>query len=121
VLSSALALDTLFSRGVEPLVAFRRLKGNPLHDGATVDALALVVAAQGTAYVDQDVSVGEMRPGMSLLEDLRTPSGALLVAAGQEVTSQLIVRLKNAQGQLGKGTRIRCRVPQTAPLSRRSA
>lgn len=121
VLSSALALDQLFSRGVEPSVAFRKLAANPLHDEETVAALSKVVAAQGTAYIEQDLTIAELRSGMCLLEDVRTPSGALLVAAGQDVTVQLIVRLKNAQEQLGKGARIRCRVPKAAPLSRRSA
>jgi response regulator RpfG family c-di-GMP phosphodiesterase len=120
VLCAAVALDVMFSRGIEPAVAFRKLRSNPLHDDAVVEALARVIAAQGTTHVDQDLSVPELRSGMSLLEDVRAPSGMLLVAAGQDVTTQLIVRLRNAQGQLGKGARIRCRVPAIAPMSLRT-
>jgi response regulator RpfG family c-di-GMP phosphodiesterase len=120
VLCAAVALDVMFSRGVEPAVAFRKLRSNPLHDDAVVEALARVIAAQGTTHVDQDLSVPELRSGMSLLEDVRAPSGLLLVAAGQDVTTQLIVRLRNAQGQLGKGARIRCRVPAITPMSLRT-
>jgi hypothetical protein len=113
-----LALDVLFARGVEPAAAFRKLKSVPLLDASVVDTLVAVLASEGTAYVDQELLVAELRRGMSLLEDVRTRAGALLVAAGQEVTAQLIIRLRNAQALLGKDARIRCRVPKSAPLSR---
>lgn len=111
ILASALALDGMLSRGVDPAVAFRKLRSRTFHAPEVLDALAEVVAAQGTAFVEKELTVGELRGGMSLLEDVRTPEGALLVSAGQDVTGQLIIRLKNARAQLGAATKILCRVP----------
>lgn len=112
VLAAALELDALFSRGAEPNKALRELRSRGFHELEVLKALHNSLVSQGTAHVEADVKVSELLEGMELLEDLRTKEGALLVAAGQEATAQLIVRLLNAKAQLPPGMRIRCRVPR---------
>jgi response regulator RpfG family c-di-GMP phosphodiesterase len=45
-----------------------------------------------------EISLRQLRPGMELADDVRTPSGSLLVARGQTVTGPLIQRIENHTG-----------------------
>ncbi len=89
--SSNEAVDTLRSRG-----------GG--YDQDMLEALAAIRGGSGASQV-REVSVHQLRAGMVLAEDVRTKSGALLVARGYEVTERFLERLGNfSQESVNKAT-----------------
>jgi hypothetical protein len=80
-------------------VALGAMRSRDLYDRGLLDLFASVVGI-GTAPEVREVSVAELRPGMTLADDARTRRDhLLLIAAGQRVTERLVERLTN----LGSG------------------
>jgi response regulator RpfG family c-di-GMP phosphodiesterase len=65
------------------------------YDPSIVAALAEVLASDETKYELRSVSVNDLGPNMILAEDIRSTTGVLLVAKGQEVAASLSMRLAN--------------------------
>jgi hypothetical protein len=54
-----------------------------------------------------EIAVGKVKTGMIILDDVRTPSGVLLVPKGFEVTDVFIQRMRNfGSGILGERIRV---------------
>ncbi len=64
---------------------------------ATLGVLLPVVASNRTREVDP----WDLLPGMILAKELRTSTGALLLASGTEITAALVDRLQHAHARVG--------------------
>ena len=95
ILQVALGFDDLLRKGLSRVEAATRLARQ--HRGLDARIFeALVELEPETA--DKQVRrlpIDQLVPGMIVEEDIRTGAGVLVVAKGQEVTSPLILRLKN--------------------------
>ncbi len=60
---------------------------------------ACIVSANARAQ-SSEIALGKVTPGMVLLQDLRAPSGVLLVPAGFEVTRTFLDRIANIAPEL---------------------
>ena len=65
------------------------------HDGKLVEGLELLVGASVSAQQLSEVAVGDVIPGMTFVDDLRTHVGTLLVPKGFEVTETFLERMRN--------------------------
>ena len=68
-----------------------------------------------------EIELADARPGMVFVEDIRTTTGILLVARGQEVTERLAERIRNSLHMLRAKQVDRVIVPvrpQTAATTR---
>jgi FixJ family two-component response regulator len=102
LLRATLAFDGLVSKGMSPSDAASHLsREHPGFDPRIFQALAEVDGGKSHAEI-RACDISELIPyGMVLEEELRTKTGMLLVANGQEVTPTLILKLENF---LEKGT-----------------
>jgi len=104
ILKLALDYDGLLAGGLQEGAAIARLRARTGWDDPTVlHALERRVRATPPPKVRR-VHVGELRPGMVLAEDVRLPTGALVLCRGQEVTPILCERLKNFSAQITEVT-----------------
>lgn len=75
--------------------AMQRLRARPgQYDPQVVSALEAVVGIE-ERYALQEVCLKDLVPGMSLVDDVKTNDGMIVVAKGQEVTASLCARVKN--------------------------
>lgn len=70
------------------------------HPQTALDALS-TLDAEPAARRQLAVTVRELRPGMTLDEDVRAGNGILLVTRGQELTGALIERVTNFHRLVG--------------------
>ena len=96
ILHLVLDYDALIAQGQSANQAIAHVRGKPdLYDKALVEALAaLGGAARGTQEI-REVAVGRVKPGMIILDDLRTHIGTLLVPKGFEVTDAFLEGMRN--------------------------
>lgn len=95
ILSVSIAYDRLTSQGSTHDQAILHLRMKvPFYDEIVLDLLAEVKPQEEEADV-RKCHVAELRPGMVLKEELRTHSGLLIAAKGQEISSALLLRVKN--------------------------
>jgi CheY-like chemotaxis protein len=94
ILGAALAFDSYMQRGVSKEEAVKKIRGqyrelDPqiTHYLTEVDADEFMIA--------RTCSVEDLAPGMILRQEVRTSAGMLMVSKGQEVTLQLILKLKD--------------------------
>ena len=81
-------------------VALGTMRGRDnIYDRGLMDLFASVVGV-GAAPKVCELNISELRAGMTLADDARTPRDGLLVARGQRVTERLLERLLN----LGPGS-----------------
>lgn len=99
-LKLALAFDALESSGVRPAEAVALL-GSELdaYDPALLEELARLRGTPATGV--EELPLAAVVPGMVLAADLRSRTGVLLVARGQQVSSSLLERLTNLAGGSG--------------------
>ncbi len=111
----ALDFDSLEASG-QPLTdifaTLRARKG--CYDPVLLEALAQLRGAPPTDEIAL-LPVAGMRPGMVLAEDVKTLSGVLLVARGQEVTPSLLARIHNFVASVGVREPVKVRVCSTTP------
>ena len=102
VLKLAEAAEKLQSAGESPgrtLDILRTQEG--VFDPGVLKAF-LQIASQGGAHEEvRGVTIHELRTGMVLTEEVRSKTGVLLVAAGQEVTVSLLERIQNYNDTTG--------------------
>jgi response regulator RpfG family c-di-GMP phosphodiesterase len=95
MLKLAVAFDSLRMRGMAEDEAITQLRYKPAEfDKALVDALA-DMKPDGAKTELHKVPVFKLTTGMILQQEVRTKTGLLVVAKGQEVTHALLVRLEN--------------------------
>lgn len=95
VLKVALDFDTLVSGGFGPDEALVRLRERAgWYDPAAVDALSKELEGQIRVEI-HSVAVDGLCDGMIFAEEVRSTSGLLLIAKGQNVTHSLKLRLRN--------------------------
>jgi response regulator RpfG family c-di-GMP phosphodiesterase len=117
ILRLVLEYDTLIAQGNSTAVQSIRAKINK-HDSQLVDHLAAAVGADSGKSEVTEISVGKVKTGMIILDDVRTPMGVLLVPKGFEVTDVFIERMRNfGPGILAE----RIRVSAPSVLTPRSA
>jgi len=75
-------------------VALGAMRSRGVHDRPLLDLLAEVVGAAVAEEV-KEVSIAELNVGMTLVSNVRSTTGTLLVARGHAVTNHLIERLRN--------------------------
>ncbi len=112
ILKIAKAYDELEARGMPPALAINALRSQAgEYDPVLLDAFANL---RGTAHQRQrikELPLRHLRVGMVLAEDVRTPTGALLVARGYEITHSFIERARNFKDEIA-GLPVRVIVPQ---------
>lgn len=95
VLRVAADYDRLEAEGASGAVALGTLRSRGIYDRRLMFAFADVVGVGAAAAQVREVRLGELQPGMTLADDVRSVSGSLLVARGQQVTDHLLERLGN--------------------------
>jgi response regulator RpfG family c-di-GMP phosphodiesterase len=117
ILRLVLEYDTLVAQGNSTAIQSIRAKINK-HDSQLVDHLAAAVGADSGKSEITEISVGKVKTGMIILDDVRTHMGVLLVPKGFEVTDVFIERMRNfGSGILAE----RIRVSAPSVLTPRSA
>jgi response regulator RpfG family c-di-GMP phosphodiesterase len=96
ILLLALDYDTLAARGHDCNVAIQTLRMKESRYGQSlVDKFASQVgAASGTTEI-REILLRHVQPGMTIMEDVRTHLGTLLIARGFEVSPTFLERLRN--------------------------
>jgi response regulator RpfG family c-di-GMP phosphodiesterase len=84
----------LESDGTSGSVALGAMRNRGIYDPRLLHVFAGVIGVDVAGQV-HEVSVTELRVGMTLADDVRSVTGSLLVVSGQDVTEQLIERLGN--------------------------
>jgi hypothetical protein len=101
ILRVALDFDTLVSLGRTSAEAYTIMQTRRgWYDPSVLGALVHLVNLEGTQEV-RFAKVEEMGPGMILADDVKTASGVLLIARGQEITPSLRLRLVNHKRTMG--------------------
>jgi response regulator RpfG family c-di-GMP phosphodiesterase len=93
VLRIAVDYVELESQGAVRTVAVAAMRSRGRYDRPLLDMFAAVIGAE--AAVVRELTVGELRVGMTLADDARSVRGELLLARGQRVTERLVERLRN--------------------------
>ncbi|MFZ0955978.1 MAG: hypothetical protein WAN60_06525 [Candidatus Sulfotelmatobacter sp.] len=105
LLRATLAFDELVTKGIAQNEAANRLaREHPSFDPKIFQSLVEAGDDKNKAIL-RSCDIDELLPFVMVLEEeLRTKSGLLLVAKGQEVTPILIVKLKNflEKGSIGR-------------------
>jgi response regulator RpfG family c-di-GMP phosphodiesterase len=94
ILRIAFDYAELEAQGSSEIVALGAMRARGLYDPELLDVLAELIGV-GFAPEVYEVTVSELRTGMTLADEVRSVGGVLLVALGQDVTDQLIERLRN--------------------------
>ncbi len=102
ILKLAEAAEKLQSAGESPgrVVDFLRTQEG-VYDPVVLKSFIKLSSAGHTQEDVRGVTVQELRTGMVLTEEVRSKSGVLLVAAGQEVTVSLLERIQNYNDTTG--------------------
>jgi len=97
ILRLVLEYDTCVAQGKSPETAIQTVRAHSdKHDKQLIEHLASSVLGNGSIKSEiSDVWPGHIKVGMTILEDLRTSKGALLVPKGFEVTDVFIARMRN--------------------------
>lgn len=113
VLKVVLDLDVLETRGVPTAAAMETLRDREgWYDPEVVEALAEMREIELQRQQVLEVEIHSVRLGMILAEDVRTVTGMLLVARGQEVSLRLMERLRNAERLLEPRQKVHVIMPQ---------
>jgi CheY-like chemotaxis protein len=95
LLKAAVDLDTLEASGMGPAEALAVLQARlGAYDPRILGALEEEVARR-TATTIVELGLAQIKPGMLLVEDVRSRSGMLLVARGHTVSPGLLMKLQN--------------------------
>jgi CheY-like chemotaxis protein len=95
ILRLVLEYDTQVARGKASSGVVQTIRAAKRHDGQLVEHLVTAVGAGSGKEETNEISVGKVRTGMVILDDLRTHKGVLLVPKGFEVTDAFIERMRN--------------------------
>lgn len=93
VLRIAVDYVELESQGALRTVAVGAMRSRELYDRQLLDMFAEVIGAEAAVVIE--LTVAELRVGMTLADDARSTRGELLLARGQRVTERLVERIRN--------------------------
>jgi response regulator RpfG family c-di-GMP phosphodiesterase len=95
-LKAVLDFDVLESQGYSMQVALDTMRVRTgCYDPAVLKAMARLQGDRPRDATVIKLPLPAVQPGMIFAEDVKTRSGVLLIARGQEVTASLVVRIKN--------------------------
>lgn len=114
MLKVSLAFDRLWNDGMDRNSIVSTLMKDPTaYDSKIVSALADVqLSTVPMEFCEVDIS--ELRVGMILKQDLRSPNGTLLIAKGQEVSLTMLKRARNFIDKGALGGRVRVLAPRAS-------
>ena len=110
ILSVAIDFDQMLMTRITRSDAIGRLKERKNKYNPKILAALENVPVHTTPFVCQEIYIRQMTVGMILDEDLRAPSGMLLVARDQEISYPLLVRIRNFCQKVPMTHKIRVRV-----------
>ena len=91
ILRIVLDFDLLDTQGRPADLALAEMRSRGYYDLELLNAFSSSRAAGGTNGLVRELPLGEVRPGMTFTEDVRSErDGTLLIARGQEVTESLL-------------------------------
>ena len=108
ILQMTLEFDSLRAQGHSVNVAVQTVRGKSARFGeALVERFALLVGGASGRSEVQEMPLKFVRPGMVIMDDLRTHMGTLLVPRGFEVSETFLARLHNfGSGILAEKVRV---------------
>jgi response regulator RpfG family c-di-GMP phosphodiesterase len=87
--------DALEAQAIEPATALNMMRSRDgLYDAHLIDAFAKLTVSGASVRV-REITVAELRAGMTLADDVRSTTGHLLIARGHDSTEGLVERLRN--------------------------
>ena len=96
ILGLVLEYDTLVTQGHAVDIAIQTLKARASRFGESlIDQFATHVGARSSIKEVREMPLRVVQPGMTIMQDIRTHMGTLLVARGFEVTSIFVERARN--------------------------
>lgn len=96
ILSLVLDYDTLVTQGHDRAVAVQTVRGKTARYGdGLIEHLAALLGAGSSTGEIRAMPLRLVMPGMTIMQDLHTPMGTLLVPRGFEVSETFIERLRN--------------------------
>lgn len=112
LLKLVLDLDLLEAQGVGRRGAIAILAGrHGWYDPDLLGVLGEYCQSVEASGLPLEIELLGVRTGMRFVDDVRTSTGVLLVARGQEVSDQLVERLRNSSHMLEAKQRVRVVVP----------
>jgi response regulator RpfG family c-di-GMP phosphodiesterase len=105
--------EALESSGIPPSAAIAKLRNQPrCYDPHVVSLLERSLTGEiQSGAAPHELPLASLEPGMVLAEDLCTERGLLLIRKGQEMTGDLLDRIRGLQSQAGWHTNVRVIVP----------
>jgi response regulator RpfG family c-di-GMP phosphodiesterase len=87
--------DTLEAQAIDPGIALNTMRSRDgVYDAHLIDAFAKITVTGASVRV-REITVAELRVGMTLADDVRSTAGHLLIARGHDSTEGLVERLRN--------------------------
>jgi response regulator RpfG family c-di-GMP phosphodiesterase len=121
VLRTALAFDQLLSRQVSKADAIQQLMAKAKNGELRMIQALADAELEFDRMIPRTCLVGDLSPGMILHQEVRTQTGMLVVAKGQEITSPLLIRLRNFRQKQTIADKILVLVPRAEAFSIPSA
>lgn len=92
----ALDYDTLTTRGEDGNVTIQAIRTRESRYGPSlIEKFAALVGAAASTRELLKIPLSMVQPGMTIMEDVRTHLGTLLIARGCEVSPPFLERLRN--------------------------
>jgi len=96
ILALVLEFDSLISQGLTTGDAVQTLRGRGARFGEPlIDRFGKHIGSCGSGLEMRELPLRAVRPGMTILQDVRNSHGVLLVARGFEVTAVFLERIRN--------------------------
>ncbi len=116
ILSASMAYEQMMARGSSHEQAMRYLHAKPQQYNTSVLELLEELQPATDGQEVRACSVHDLHPGMVLREEVRTHSGMLVVAKGQEITYPLCMRLKNFHARQAISDKVVVLIPKLPPV-----
>jgi response regulator RpfG family c-di-GMP phosphodiesterase len=116
ILGMVLDYDSLLTQGHSNDVAVQTLRGSAARYGAhLIEKFATLVGASAGTNEIREMPLRLVQPGMTIMHDLRTHLGTLLVPRGFEVSEPFLEKLKNfGAGILNEKVKVMVHAPKSA-------
>lgn len=96
ILALVLEFDGLISQGLIVGDALQTLRGRAARFGKQlIEQFGTHIGTSGSSVAMRELPLRAVRPGMTILQDVRNSHGVLLVARGFEVTAVFLERVRN--------------------------
>jgi response regulator RpfG family c-di-GMP phosphodiesterase len=95
ILDLVLYYDTLITQGHTISVAMQTLRGRSSRFGESLIEIFAAHVGGASSRVTREMPLRTVKPGMIIMQDVRTPWGMLLVPRGFEATQLFLERIRN--------------------------